>query len=43
MSDRNCTDWPMCIIFLVFIVGMFAATAYGFKNGDPKHLVIGWD
>jgi len=33
----------MCIIFIVFIIGMFVAAAYGFKNGDPKKLIIGWD
>jgi len=33
----------MCIIFLMFIAGMFIAAAYGFKNGDPRKLIIGWD
>lgn len=43
ISDRSITDCPMCVIFLIFIVGMFVAAAYGFKNGDPRKLVIGWD
>jgi hypothetical protein len=33
----------MCILFLVFIVGMFLAAAHGFMNGDPRKLIIGWD
>lgn len=33
----------MCILFVVFVGGMFAASAYGFKNGDPMKMAIGWD
>jgi hypothetical protein len=43
ISDRSCTDPIMCILFLVFIVGMFLAAAHGFMNGDPRKLIIGWD
>ena len=32
-----------CFIFLVAIVGFFAASAYGYVKGDPSKLLIGWD
>ena len=43
IENRTCSDIFMCILFLVFIVGMFGAASYGFKNGDPRKLIIGWD
>ena len=32
-----------CLIFIVAIVGFCGASAYGWFNGDPKKLLIGWD
>lgn len=32
-----------CLIFIAAIVGFCAASAYGWFNGDPRKLVIGWD
>jgi hypothetical protein len=43
IDKRSCTDWPCCIIFLAFIAAFFAAGAYGYKEGDPNKLLIGWD
>ena len=43
IANRSCTDWCCCIIFLCAIVAYFGACAYGWKNGDPAKLLIGWD
>lgn len=43
IENRVCTD-PICaIIFLVFLVGFAACAAWGWINGDPNRLLIGWD
>ncbi len=41
--DRGCTDILCCLIFLAFIVGMFGAGFYGYKNGAPIVLLTAWD
>jgi hypothetical protein len=41
--DRKCTDWWMCVIFVVFFAGMFATAAYGYHNGDPYNLITPFD
>jgi len=43
VMNRSCTDILCCIIFLVFIVGMFGAGIYGYTNGDPVALLTAWD
>ena len=43
VGNRSITDCICCIVFLVAIVGFFAASWYGYKNGDPMKLFIGWD
>ena len=43
ISKRNITDCLCCLIFIAAIVGFCAASAYGWFNGDPKKLLIGWD
>jgi len=32
-----------CLIFIAAIVGFCGASAYGWMNGDPNKLLIGWD
>ncbi len=43
ISQRNITDCLCCLIFICGIVAFCAASAYGWFNGDPKKLLIGWD
>ena len=40
---RNCTDCICCFVFIFAIIGFCASSAYGWFNGDPKKLLIGWD
>ena len=37
------TDCLCCIIFIVAVVAFCGASAYGWANGDPSLLAIGWD
>jgi hypothetical protein len=43
ISTRSVTDKCCCLIFLVAIVGFVGASYYGWSNGDPRQLLIGWD
>lgn len=43
ISKRNCTDCLCCFLFIFAIIGFAAASAYGWFNGDPRKLLIGWD
>lgn len=43
VMERGCTDIPCCCIFIAFIAALVGASAYGYKNGDPYKLLIGWD
>ena len=43
VMDRSCTDIICCFLFLAFLVGMAGAGAYGYINGDPALLLVGWD
>lgn len=43
ISNRSCTDIPCCLIFIAFIVGFFVASGWGFQEGDPNKLALGWD
>ena len=38
-KNRRCTDLLCCILFLAFIVGMFASAIYGYVNGNPGKLI----
>lgn len=37
------TDVFFCLFFLVFFLGMFVTTGYGFIMGNPYNVMIGWD
>ena len=41
--NRHCTDIFCCMAFIIFICGFVAASGYGFMNGRPELLTIGWD
>lgn len=41
--NRSCTDWPCCIVFVLFLVGMAVASGYAITTGDPTILLTGWD
>ena len=43
IGERSITDCICCLIFLVAIVGFVGASYYGWSNGDPNKLLIGWD
>lgn len=43
ISQRSLTDCICCLIFLVAIGGFVGASWYGWKNGNPRQLLIGWD
>lgn len=43
IAQRSVSDWCCCLIFLVAIVGYIGASAYGWKYGEPRKLLIGWD
>lgn len=35
LKNRNCTDLLFSIFFVVFLIGLFAASIYGWILGDP--------
>ena len=43
IGKRSITDCLCCLIFICAIVGFCGASAYGWFNGDPKKLLLGWD
>ena len=43
IGKRSITDCLCCIIFIAAIVGFCGASYYGWVNGDPSKLTIGWD
>lgn len=43
VGKRSITDCCCCLIFIAAIVGFCGASVYGWSNGDPKKLTIGWD
>ena len=43
IGKRSITDCLCCLIFIVAIVGFGAASSYGYENGDPRILLLGWD
>lgn len=42
-KNRKCTDIPMCLIFICFVLGTGVTAGYGFYLGNPWNLAIGWD
>ena len=40
---RHRTDLLMCLIFIVFIAGMFGTAAYGYAKGEPSKLLTPFD
>jgi choline transporter-like protein 2/4/5 len=42
-SHRHCTDCPLLIFFIVFLLGMVVIASYGYANGEPKRLIYGND
>ena len=43
IGKRSITDCLCCLIFIAAIVGFCGASYYGWENGDPTKLLIGWD
>ena len=43
IANRSSTDKLCCLIFLVAIVAFVGASYYGWTNGNPEELIIGWD
>jgi hypothetical protein len=43
IKNRSCTDMAMGFFFILFLIGMFACSVYGWTLGNPKLLLIGWD
>ena len=43
VGNRSITDCFCCLIFIAAIVGFCGASAYGWMNGDPSKLTLGWD
>lgn len=43
ITNRYQSDWPCCLFFLIFLVGMVAAFVYGQMFGNPTLITIGWD
>lgn len=43
VMDRKCTDVFVCLVFVVFFMGMFATAAYGYAKGDPTKLLMPFD
>lgn len=39
IKNRSCTDIICCLLFLIFIVGLFVVAFFAFKYGDPKLLL----
>lgn len=40
---RSCTDCICCLVFIAFLAGLFATSAYGYSNGNPLLLLTTWD
>ena len=43
IGKRSCTDMLCCLIFIIAIVAFCGASSYGYDNGDPSKLLLGWD
>lgn len=43
IKRRWITDVFFAILFAVFCMGMCVSAGFGFYNGDPRMLAIGWD
>ena len=43
IKKRSITDCLCCLVFIAGIVGFCAASAYGWQEGEPALLLLGWD
>ncbi|XP_006823430.1 choline transporter-like protein 2 [Saccoglossus kowalevskii] len=43
IANRSCTDIICCVIFIVFIAGMFAVGYFAWSNGNPYKLIYATD
>ena len=43
VKKRHCTDIFWAIFFVLFCLGMWVTTGYGFWLGNPWNMAIGWD
>ena len=39
IKDRSCTDIPCCLIFVLYVIGMFVVGIIAFKEGDLDRLI----
>ena len=40
---RKCTDPFMCVLFFIFLCGLFATAAYGYSRGEPGRVLSLYD
>jgi len=43
ITNRYSSDWPCCLLFIIFCIGMVVVFVYGQMEGDPNLITIGWD
>ena len=43
IGERGCTDCICCLIFVVFVIGMFYISIYAFSMGKPSQLARTYD
>jgi len=43
ISNRKCTDCLFAVVFIAAVGAMFCAAIYGWSQGKPDQLLIGWD
>ena len=43
MEGRSCTDVLSLIIFSIWVTGIFAASGYAFKTGNPANIITPFD
>eukprot|EP00931_Biecheleriopsis_adriatica_P086224 TRINITY_DN60935_c0_g1_i1.p1 TRINITY_DN60935_c0_g1~~TRINITY_DN60935_c0_g1_i1.p1 ORF type:complete len:712 (+),score=136.69 TRINITY_DN60935_c0_g1_i1:57-2138(+) len=43
MAQRQCTDLPCLVIFIMYLCGMGLVTRYAMQNGEPRRLTHGFN
>ena len=43
ITNRYSSDWPCCVLFILFLIGMVVVFVYGQMEGNPSLITIGWD
>ena len=43
ITNRYSSDWPCCLLFIIFLIGMVVVFVYGQMEGKPSLITIGWD